>query len=440
MKVLQVLNHFMPFQTAGTEVYTWALSKQLMKRGVEVKIVTPHYGKRESSNYIYDDLFVQQYAEPSIVDRSLIMGLRAPDGLFFFDEFIRHEKPDIIHFHEIAGSNGITLKHVQLAKRSSAKVLMTFHLAGYSCKTGTLFHLGKSECNGVIDLHKCSVCHLQSIGNGNIAATLTATSTMLHYFSINTILWQNKLGTALGTVSVISKFKQSLHSLVSLCDNVISITDWYKNILIANGINESKIKVIKQGLPFNDGQKISCKDISLSKPLKLVFLGRINKSKGLHLLLDALNDIDPKLVELTIFGTTDDSYFESYLNEIIASKKNIVWIGKLKQEDVVKTFQKYDILCLCSTLSEMSALVIQEAFAAGIPVLATNVYGNAEQIQHNHNGLLFQFNNVEDLRIQILRCINEPNLISSLAKNIKTPRSFDEVGEEYYRLYKSLLN
>ena len=103
MKVLQVLNHFLPYQTAGTEVYTWALSKQLMQRGVEVKIVTPHYGKRESSNYIYDDLFVHQYAEPSIVDRSLIMGLRAPDGLFFFDEFIRHEKPDIIHFHEIAG-------------------------------------------------------------------------------------------------------------------------------------------------------------------------------------------------------------------------------------------------------------------------------------------------------------------------------------------------
>jgi glycosyltransferase involved in cell wall biosynthesis len=88
----------------------------------------------------------------------------------------------------------------------------------------------------------------------------------------------------------------------------------------------------------------------------------------------------------------------------------------------------------------MSALVIQEAFAAGIPVLATNVYGNAEQIQHNHNGLLFQFNNVEDLRTQILRCINEPDLINNLAKNIKTPRSFEEVAEEYYTLYKNLLN
>jgi glycosyltransferase involved in cell wall biosynthesis len=440
LKVLQVLNHFLPYQTAGTEVYTCALSKQLQKRGVEVKIVIPHYGKRESSNYVYDDLFVHQYAEPSIVDRSLIMGLRAPDGLIYFDEIIRHERPDIIHFHEIVGSNGITIKHVQLAKRSSAKVLMTFHLAGYSCKTGTLFHLGKSECNGVIDLQKCSICHLQSIGNGKIASTLTVVSAILHYFSFNTILWKNKLGTALGTISVISKFKQDLHSLFSLCDSVISITDWYQKILIVNGLNENKITVIKQGLPFDNRQKISSENVSFHKPLKLIFLGRINKSKGLHLLLEALDAIQPNLVELSIFGSTDDSYFESYLKEVIAFKKNISWIGKLNQKDVIKTLQQHDILCLCSTLSEMSALVIQEAFAAGIPVLASNVYGNAEQIQHNHNGLLFQFNNVDDLKIQILRCINEPDLITNLSKNIKTPRSFEEVAEEYYTLYKSLLN
>jgi glycosyltransferase involved in cell wall biosynthesis len=145
-------------------------------------------------------------------------------------------------------------------------------------------------------------------------------------------------------------------------------------------------------------------------------------------------------VNLSIYGSSDDSSYESSLQEVTDSNKNISWIGKLNQKDVIQTLQQHDILCLCSTLSEMSALVIQEAFAAGIPVLASNVYGNAEQIKHNHNGLLFKFNNVEDLRIQILRCINEPDLISNLAKNIKTPRSFDEVGEEYFMLYKSLLN
>jgi len=439
MKVLQVLNHFLPNKIAGTEVYTWALCKQLQLQDIEVKIVIPNYGKTETSNYVYDGLFVYQYAEPSKVDRSLIMGLRTPDGLIHFEEFIRKEQPNIIHFHELAGSNGITLKHVEVAKQSSAKVIMTLHLVGYSCKTGTLSYLKKSACDGVMDLQKCSNCHLHSTGHGKIAGPLTSISSLLYNFSINPTYLQNKVGTALGTVSIISKLMEDLHFLVSQCDYIVSVTDWYQKVLLANGVNESKIKIIKQGLPFAHRQVISV-ERKLHTPLKLVFLGRINKSKGLHLLIKALNDIDPNLVELSIFGNSDDVLYESTLKAETAFKTNISWNGKLNQQDVIINLGQHDILCLCSTLSEMSALVIQEAFAAGIPVIASNVYGNAEQICHNYNGLLFDFNNVQDLREQILRCINEPGLLQELSDNIKPPRLFKEVCNEYLNLYRNLMN
>ncbi len=438
MKIIFVLNHFLPQQSAGTEVYTWALSKQLQDHGIDVKVLIPYYGKRESNDYVYDGIIVHQYAEPSVVDRSLIMGFREPDGLIHFEKYIRDERPDIIHFHELAGSSGITLKHLHVAKKSSAKVIMTFHLAGYSCKTGTLVQLGKTICDGVIDLQKCSNCYLQSTGNGKISTTLTAASTFFHNFSINTTRWQNKVGTALGTVSIISKLKKDLSFLVSQCDYVISITEWYEKILIANGVDQSKIRVIKQGIPLDPQNFISTINIQ-GGPLKLIFLGRINKFKGLHLLIDAIKDFDPLSIQLSIFGNSDDDLYESSLKIKTALNKNISWNGKLNQKDVVKTLQKHDALCLCSTFSEMSPLVIQEAFSAGIPVIASNVYGNAEQISHNYNGLLFEFNNVNDLRKQILRCINEPELLKELTKKITAPRSFKEVGKQYLNLYKNLL-
>ena len=87
MKTLHVLNHFLPQQTAGTEVYTWALGKHLQNHGIDVKVVIPHYGERESYSYIYDGLFVYQYAETSVVDRSLILGFRFPDGLINFEKY-----------------------------------------------------------------------------------------------------------------------------------------------------------------------------------------------------------------------------------------------------------------------------------------------------------------------------------------------------------------
>ena len=439
MKVLQVLNHFPPQQTAGTEVYTWALSKNLQNNGIDVKVLIPRYGEKESNVYFYDGILVHQYAEPSVVDRSLIMGFSEPEGLINFEKYIRNEQPDIIHFHELAGSNGITLNHVQVAKKCGAKVIMTFHLAGYSCKTGTLVQLGKTTCDGVIDLQKCSNCYLQSTGNSKIATILTAASSFFHKFSINTTRWQNKVGTALGIIPIISKLKKDLIFLVSQCDYVVSLTDWYEKILIANGVDKSNIKVIKQGIPLDPTTYISMRK-NQKGPLKLIFLGRINKFKGLHLLIDAIKDIDPDSIQLSIFGNIDDDLYETSLKIQTVSNKNISWNGKLKQEDVVKTLQQHDVLCLCSTFSEMSALVIQEAFAASIPVIASNVYGNAEQITHNHNGLLFEFNNVNDLQEQLIRCINEPLLLQDLTKNIKPPRSFKEVGKEYLDLYKNLIN
>lgn len=439
MKVLHILNQFIPNQIAGTEIYTWALCKQLQHHGVHVKVVIPNYQNYYESNYIYDDIEVHQYPEPSFVDRQLIMGFREPDGLKNFQKYINNQRPDIIHFHELAGSNGITLNHVHVAKKSGAKVIMTFHLAGYTCKTGTLVQLGKRTCDGVIDLKKCSKCYIQSTSNVIISTFLTTASAFLHNFSINTTSWQNKFGTALGSVPLISKLKKDLSLLVSQCDYVVSLTDWYAKILIANGVNENKIKVIKQGIPLDPTNSILTRTIN-DGPIKLIFLGRINKFKGLHLLIDAITEIDSHLIQLSIFGNSDDSVYESTLKIQTASYNNISWNGQLNQRDVVKTLQEHDVLCLCSTFSEMSPLVIQEAFAAGIPVIASNVYGNSEQIQHGKNGLLFNFNDVKHLRKQILRCITEPRLIHELAKNIIPPTSFKEVGNQYFELYKKLLN
>jgi glycosyltransferase involved in cell wall biosynthesis len=87
----------------------------------------------------------------------------------------------------------------------------------------------------------------------------------------------------------------------------------------------------------------------------------------------------------------------------------------------------------------MSPLIIQESFSVGVPIIASKVYGNMEQIQHGINGLLFEFNNSIDLKKQILRCIHEPKLVNSMSSNIKQPRSFESVAEDYLKLYNRVL-
>lgn len=439
MKVIQVLNHFLPQQTAGTEVYTWALSKQLQQKGIEVEIVIPHYGEQASASYEYDGLKVFQYAEPSVVDRSLMMGFKKPDGLKAFAQHVKNEKPDIVHFHELAGSNGIGLQHIIAAKQSGAKVIMTFHLAGNTCKTGNLLYMETDFCDGKINIDTCSRCYLHGKSNGIARQILPAVAALVYKTGIDTTTWGNPLGTALGTGFIINKLKKDFEELVKHCDKVVVLTAWYKKILLLNGVAENMISYVPQGLPVEVLKTTAVENEKTAGTVKLIFVGRISSHKGLHLLVDALCSLPTDKIELDIYGQSVDTDYETGLRNKTAAYNNINWKGMLAPEAVVNTMQQYDALCLCSTFSEMSPLVIQEAFAAGIPVIASNVYGNAEQVTHDKNGLLFKFKEPASLRQQLQRCVDDNSLLKQMKKNILPPHSFKEVGEAYCTIYEEML-
>ncbi len=437
MRVLQVLNHFLPHQAAGTEVYTWALSKHLQQRNIEVKILIPNYGQSSFNQYVYDNLEVFQYAEPSIVDRSLILGLREPEGLSAFCDFLKAEKPDIVHFHELAGSNGLGLAHIEAAKKLGARIIITIHVAKYTCRTGTLMFKDEVMCDGKMSIEKCTSCYLHMKGDSFVNKAVAMAASFLYKTGLNTTSLKTKTTTALGSYYQIETWHNTFHKMIDLCDRVVVLTEWYKRMLLLNRVQEEKLALIPQMLP--QGNKIKYNTLKKSEdPVRLIFIGRISPFKGLHLLMNAIVDFPEDQIKLDIFGQSTDDEYNNKLKKISAFKKNIAWKGMLDPTLVVDVMRNYDALCLCSTLCEMSPLVIQEAFAAGITVIASNVYGNSEQIQHNHNGLLFKFNSVNSLKKQLNRLVSEHGLITKLQQNVKLPISAENVAADYFALYKTV--
>src|SRR4051794_13929096 len=102
MKIAFCLHHFLPEYVAGTEIYTLRLAQQIRCRGIDVVILIPHFNYEVTGEYRWEGMRVIRYAESSIVDRKMIMGKRKPDGLHEFEIVIDNEKPDIVHFHELA--------------------------------------------------------------------------------------------------------------------------------------------------------------------------------------------------------------------------------------------------------------------------------------------------------------------------------------------------
>ena len=438
MKIIHVLNSYLPDQIAGTEIYVCALARELQKKSILSKIIIPNYGATINETYFYEGIEIIKYAEPSKATRDIITGKKAPVGLQKFVQIFKNELPDVIHFHELAGSIGIGNFHVEAANNAGFKNVITFHVAKYSCKAGTLMYMGKIKCDGVIDKIRCSKCWLNYKGESGFRKDIiTAGFSMMNFLNIDTRFIKNELGTALAFPKIIAQLKKDLFKLQKNTKKFIVLTQWYKDILVRNGISEKHLSLIYQGLPINNAQPTFKKETS--NKLRVIFVGRISHFKGVDILLSAMQQLNKSDIELDIYGSATDENYLAKCYEIAKDLDNVFWKGSINPKLVIETIQHYDIICIPSAVSEMGPFVLKEAFAAKVPAIASNVYGNAEQIVDGKNGWLFKFNDINDLKNKLQQLINDPSLIENAKKSIAPVKSFDVVAEEHEILYKEIL-
>jgi glycosyltransferase involved in cell wall biosynthesis len=428
----------MPARIAGTEVYVWTLSKMLVNRSIEVNIVIPNYNNTTSEVYNVDGLEVYKYAEPSVIDRQLRMGFRRPDGLPNFIKYLEDKQPDIVHFHEIAGSNGISIHHVVAAKSMGCKVLMTFHLANYSCKAATLMYKDKELCDGLIDVARCSECMITISSSPAVAKPVSMFANLLYAFGIDPTRYHSKIATALGYPFIIERLRKQLFTLADTADKLVVLTHWYKRILTDNQIDENKVMLIKQGLPI-PVKPTPDRVKSPNEVCRFIFVGRISSFKGVSQILDAIEKVNSSKFQVDFYGSDPHDDYATKCKQRMQEITNVRWMGKLEPGEVVNTMKQYDVLILASTFSEMSPLVIQEAFAAKIPVLASNVYGNLEQVQDGINGWLFKFKDSDSLAEMLKYLIEKPAIIDQAKNNICSTRMFDDVVNDYLKVYNELM-
>ena len=439
-KILFILNYFLPEKSAGTEIYVFNLAERLQANGWIVNILIPNFNSALNEHYIFNSISVFKYAEPNNFDRDILTGIKPPLGFDNFKQHIINIKPDIVHFQELGSSRYISQHHLNFVNTFGFKTIVTFHLAGNTCKSDSLLYKDAEKCDGRIQIKKCSICYLHTKKNVKYFSNLVILiSEVFEKININPNHWNNKFGSLLGTNIQVQNWKLRFEQINESVNHFILIADWYKEVLLLNGVESNKITVIHQALATSYAPNKSI-NVTTGGFLKLVFVGRISVHKGLHLLIAALNNLKLSKVTLDIYGTIEDEIYACKCLESSSKNTNIAWKGSLAHQDVVVKMSDYDALCLCSTFSEMSPLVIQEAFAAGITVIASNVPGNAEQIKHGFNGLLFKMNSLKELQFQIEQLILNPDLIKSLRNNIQLPALFELVAKKHEKVYLKMMN
>jgi GT2 family glycosyltransferase len=85
---------------------------------------------------------------------------------------------------------------------------------------------------------------------------------------------------------------------------------------------------------------------------------------------------------------------------------------------------------------ENSPVVIQEAFLAGVPVVASDIGGIPELVHHGSNGLLFRANDVDDLHRTLVRLLDEPTLLDTLRPDPTSVRTIENDVQATRELYE----
>jgi glycosyltransferase involved in cell wall biosynthesis len=144
-------------------------------------------------------------------------------------------------------------------------------------------------------------------------------------------------------------------------------------------------------------------------------------------------------MQLTIVG--DGTAFPVYSGDLQRSAVHpgIRFVGRLERSDVWSVLANADALIVPSLYYETASLVVQEAHAIGIPVIAANHGALAERVTHEIDGLLVPPGNIESLRDAILRLAYEPDLLARLREGIRPVTSMEVHQEAIESLYTRVL-
>jgi len=217
-------------------------------------------------------------------------------------------------------------------------------------------------------------------------------------------------------------------------DLFISPSQFLLKRYLAFGINKNKILYLENGHKI-----IKPKTKTRSTTLRLLYLGQINKFKGLHILLDSMKNLTNENIFLSIYGKFQDNEYENFIKRKISSLSNVKFYGQYEQNEVNNIFSKNDILVVPSVWWENSPVVIQESFIFKTPVLCSNIGGMKEKVNNGVNGIHFKSGSVADLTQKILYLYQNRQILEKLSQNIQPVKSIESNCQELVSIYRNFL-
>ena len=351
MKVWQVFNRYR--ETVNGEEHAVRNTHELLNaRGIRSRLML------EDSGSVVGPVRKLSAAAGSVYNRAAYRRMRRA---------IRADRPDIVHAHTLLPLFSPAV--LQACRDESVPVVVTVHSFFLTCPIHTHFRDGR-------------LCH---------ACTDSSEFACLYNNCRGKLLESAAYALRTWTARKLQLYRRH-------ADAVIALSRFARGKLLDYGFEPEQVTVLPNFSPL----RVPAIDVTSGEYVACA--GRLNSAKGIDLLHECARQA---AMPIRIAGAGDPAWNHD-------DSDNVEYAGLLSRDEMLDFYRRACFLVVPSRWYEMCPLVILEAMSLGLPVIASEIGGLPELVEHGESGLLFRAGDADDLAKQMQRLWTDTELRSRL--------------------------
>ena len=207
-----------------------------------------------------------------------------------------------------------------------------------------------------------------------------------------------------------------------------------KRTFLEYGVPENKLIQVPYGVDLAQFRQIPKND----NVFRVIFSGGMSLRKGVHYLLQAFSELNLPNSELLLIGAFNDEikpFFKKY-------EGKYKWLGHIPQKELYKYYSQGSVFVL-NSIEDGFGMVIIQAMACALPVIATTNTGGEDIIRDGIDGFIIPIRNNNSLKEKLLYFYQNPAICQQMGqsakKRVSSGFTWDGYGNKIIKAYEHAL-